>query len=478
MFGGDESPSLTPTAAKGAPQERGFLEELFGPDEEPKPAPVAKPAPTERAPKVEEIIPSRPIGGDREPVVTPSATKEPAVETPPHLGRGRFELEPQKATPEEAPAQRTAASTGTWHDDPVIKESRARMEEIRANPPQNSFQLQYYKDALAREDAIIKDRKEEIKYEQSGTVKEFVDADGNKRMMWATGPKAGQLVQAADRETKETHGPDWTKTGEEFISTLPQQDQAYVRGLVNGSIDMPKGVKQNYLVKAAMQAKPGWTPTNYGVLNQTYKEFATTAPTKAGGQLISGNAAINHAGELADLVTQLGNSNVPIWNTITNKIGDESGTEKSNIRQKFNSLLDKYVDEQNKFYKGSPGGVEERKAAHERYNVNKTPQQIIAALAEDQKAMAGKLAPLEERFKTVQKALPEEARKEYDAIGPQAKRGQKQLNDAYEKVYGRKKDLGDEQLVPAETGPTIVRTGILDGRKVIKYSDGTMKYAD
>jgi hypothetical protein len=448
LFGGDESPSLTPTVAQGAPQGGGFLEEIFGPDEEPKPAPAPRAVPAERAPRVEEIVP-QPMSKDRitptpavrqevstDAVPTPEV-REPQLTSAPHLGTGRFELPAEQRQVEDKRLAPSSDVPRSWHDDPIIKQA---MGEIKSAPlPQDADQARIYDRFVRERQGLIKERKEEIKWEQSGTVKEITDSEGNKSLIWVGGPRNGQPFVAADQGTESKKaGPDWSKTGDDFIQTLPQQDQAYVRGLVNGSIDMPKGVKQNYLVKAAMQAKPGWTPTNYGVLNQTYKEFATTAPTKAGGQLISGNAAINHAGELADLVTQLGNSNVPIWNTITNKIGDESGTEKSNIRQKFNSLLDKYVDEQNKFYKGSPGGVEERKAAHERYNVNKTPQQIIAALAEDQKAMAGKLAPLEERFKTVQKALPEEARKEYDAIGPQAKRGQKQLNDAYEKVYGHR----------------------------------------
>jgi hypothetical protein len=410
LFGGDESPSLTPTAAKGAPQERGFLEELFGPDEEPKPAPVAKPAPAERAPKVEEIIPNRPIGGDRTTEVSPVITKEPAVETPPHLGGGKFELEPQKATPEQAPAQRTAASTGTWHDDPVIKESRARMEQIRANPPQNSFQLQYYKDALAREDAIIKDRKEEIKYEQSGHIGVlYKDKYGRPVMGYTSGPKLGQPFEApagpsaGDKKTapveKNYEKDKWgNRFDEKFLGSLDPVLQDEVQAIVKGNKARPPRSKNAELVEAVTRYAPDYKENLYSEKKAQDLDYnAKTTLQSAGGQMVAANTGLDHAVELSRITEDLHNKG-GILGKAMNAFEHRSFLNDDPAGRAWRFNRDTLTEELTKLFKGGMGSAGEIAEKVKNLDVSNSPAEIHRTLEQATKLLTGRTNYLAEKY--------------------------------------------------------------------------------
>jgi hypothetical protein len=66
----------------------------------------------------------------------------------------------------------------------------------------------------------------------------------------------------------------------------------------------------------------------------------------------------------------------------------------------------------------------------------------------------------------------------YPVISEQSSSVVQKIEDAYKRSGGKFAPKETKTSESKSEGPSITRTGTLNGRKVIQYSDGTTKYAD
>src|ERR1700682_2053567 len=103
------------------------------------------------------------------------------------------------------------------------------------------------------------------------------------------------------------------------------------------SLDTPVGALDNTTGKQVMVtrkdiiANPGrFAPVSADVstpvIKQTLKEYASTKPNTAGGNIIAFNTAMAHLGLLNDAIDALGNGNMKIFNSIGQKYKEQTGS--------------------------------------------------------------------------------------------------------------------------------------------------------
>ena len=355
-------------------------------------------------------------------------------------------LEDQKAAHENY-YKKLTAEPGVAASDKEEKKPASPMDEyerILKIPATDAYEAARKKEILdALEFKIQRADKEKGKLGKIGT-----DEFGQDVIGYIEGPKdwigktPGQIrsgnVVAGDKGAEPEQGEiNWKLTGDDFIKQLPESKQAYLKGIISGREKVPDNKFGRIWAQMAHQADPNFDQSDYESRKKMRVNYADTSPTKTGGQIIAGNTAIGHAGELADLALKLDNYSSDIINKPINWVKDRFGGEAAETLERYRTLVDKYAVEKTKFYQGTAGGVEERRAAREMFSPDKSPRALVGALMQDRMDMESKLIPLQETWKkTMHENLPDEVGKQYEIVGPHAKKMTATLNDAYRKTVG------------------------------------------
>lgn len=120
---------------------------------------------------------------------------------------------------------------------------------------------------------------------------------------------------------------DPSKTGPEYLKTIPQGNQEIVRGLLDGTVSLPTGTTlKSPLWQSALasvkHADPAWNQA-------AFKQYADTrkwATTGQGGQLINNiNTASYHLDKLRADIQALHNGNFSLINKIGNTVSQATG---------------------------------------------------------------------------------------------------------------------------------------------------------
>jgi hypothetical protein len=241
------------------------------------------------------------------------------------------------------------------------------------------------------------------------------------------------------------------KEGEEYLKTLPADVQNEVRGIAEGHLELPKGVRGQAIWKAVTNYEPGFDMTKYNARKAMRTGYTDQTGTKPGAQILFGNTAIGHGAELAELAVSLDNYDPEILNKPMNWLRENYGGDFAEKVNRYNALRHKYVDEMQKFYKGSGGGTaEERNAAAAILDPNKGPRALVSALYEDARDMESKLIPLQEKWR---ETMGPQAG-DYKILGDNAQRQLKKLGKIYQEKTGKEAEFhGDVSLDEQRTTP-------------------------
>lgn len=190
---------------------------------------------------------------------------------------------------------------------------------------------------------------------------------------------------------------DTTKTGEEYLATLPPSMAAQVKQLSEGRLAMPTGAalrspKVAQLMAAAAQYDPTLDQVDAATRRKTRLEFTSG---KAAQNITSFNTVLHHIDTLEHAANDLNNGSIPAWNWVANKAASAGGDPRV---AKFNSAKQAVVDELERAFRGSSGTLAGIQGWEENLNAAQSPAQIKGVLKQMASLLSGRIEALGEQY--------------------------------------------------------------------------------
>ena len=119
---------------------------------------------------------------------------------------------------------------------------------------------------------------------------------------------------------------DSSKSGEDYLKTLPADDRALVKGIAEGKVNpttlSTKGGHREHIMNEVLKYNPDYDQQEYGVTGKTEKDFATG---KQGNSVRAFNVALEHLDTLGKLGDALNNNDTQGINKVANVWKTQTG---------------------------------------------------------------------------------------------------------------------------------------------------------
>lgn len=169
-------------------------------------------------------------------------------------------------------------------------------------------------------------------------------------------------------------------TGDDFLKTLPPNDQPVVKAVLDGRYPIPTGKaatspEWQRVVQLATQADPTFDAGNYPARAAARKDF-TSGPTS---KTITGlNTLAHHINTLNSSIDGLDNGSLQTLNTVGNFFNNRTGNPKV---VKFQVAANAVADEAAKVFAGSGSALADREKLASMFDSSMSPAQLKAATA-------------------------------------------------------------------------------------------------
>lgn len=280
--------------------------------------------------------------------------------------------------------------------------------------------------------------------------------------------KAGQIQMLQTiRDQNPVGTPKWTTYDAAMKSVSGEQDQLvalaklkmdsdktygsaetmepYAQSIANYQTQLPAVRSQTpasqALIARVLQINPGFDQTKFGVIQKASEDFATGPQ---GNTVRALNVAISHLNTLSNLSDALQNGDKPALNKIGNQYKEQTGQA---APTNFAAARDIVANEVTKAVTAGGGTGGDRDKAQETINAAQSPAQLKGAISTYQQLLGGQRQGLATQYKGAT------GRTDFETKFP----------------YGG--------AAPVATKP-VARTGMMNGRKVVQYQDGSTAYAD
>lgn len=294
--------------------------------------------------------------------------------------------------------------------------SALRQAEVKRQADQFAQNLALHKaqiEETRRYHDVAAKQKEAGANDHIGVIGE--DQFGQKIYGYTSGPNAGKPINNASAPSvggdvaDKSQSIDFSKTGDEFIQQLPEAERSKVLAIAEGRAKMPSGMGANNpnarrLYSYVTAYDPKFDVGNPEARIQTRKQFASTKPNDAGGQIIAGNTAISHLGELSKWGEKIPQHGWPTWNAAQNKWEEFTGG--ANEYKRYVTAATLFAKEAEKFYRGVGGTQHEIEALQKLLDPSMSPTQRRAAIQEQAELMRGKVEALRDQWKGVMGDAP------------------------------------------------------------------------
>lgn len=189
---------------------------------------------------------------------------------------------------------------------------------------------------------------------------------------------------------------DMSKTGAEYLATVPPKQAGVLQGMIDGTIQPPSSFAMakpywRTMVAAAKNLDPAFDENTWAGRHKMTVDMAASGNSSMGGILSNGKSAFKHLAEYTDSAADLGNAShdFPLGGKLANTqnyLGNTLGGSNTKAKIKaINDNLGHYGQESTKFYAGTGGGVEERMNALKEMNPISTSSEEMASYAEKEK---------------------------------------------------------------------------------------------
>lgn len=194
----------------------------------------------------------------------------------------------------------------------------------------------------------------------------------------------------------ETTSGDFTKTGEEFLQTIPLRDRALVKKLGDYEQD-PKtlsvrGGHREEMLKLATQYNPQYDDTQYANKRRAIAQFGSGP---IGSTVRSITVAVEHIDTLKRAADALKNGSFTPGNKVWNETAKVLGQAPPNT---FEALRDIVANEVVKGTIGTAGAMEDRKQASEKIKAQSSPEQLTGLFNGWTELMGGQVKGLERQY--------------------------------------------------------------------------------
>jgi len=194
------------------------------------------------------------------------------------------------------------------------------------------------------------------------------------------------------------------------------------------TLDTPVGALDNTTGKQVMVTKkdiignrgrysPVSADVSTPVIKQTLKEYASTKPNTAGGNLIAFNTAMAHLGLLNDAIDALGNKNLKLANSILQKYKEQTG---SPVGARYDTIKQAVSGELAKVTGSLSQG--EQEAIKGPLDKSNSPDALKGAVVSAVQIMDGKIGALHQRYVDVMHEEPDSP-----LISPEAQKVREKL---------------------------------------------------
>jgi hypothetical protein len=218
---------------------------------------------------------------------------------------------------------------------------------------------------------------------------------------------------------------DTSKTGEDYLKTIPEGLAGQVRALAEGRRAFPTGTalkdpQIQELIAAATQYDPTLDAANAATRVATRKDF-TSGPTSK--NITSLNTALGHLGTLKNAADQLENRSFPMWNTLANAAETAVGDPRV---KNFTIARDAVANELMRVFRGaSSGSMQEIEEWKNTIDSADSPAQLHAAIGKAVELLDSRLQALGDQYnrglgqsKDPITLLSPHAQAVYNALGP------------------------------------------------------------
>jgi|GEM_PF-4850642 len=156
-------------------------------------------------------------------------------------------------------------------------------------------------------------------------------------------------------------GPDSTLVGKDYLNTLPQSTQNYLKGAATGQIPVnPRSKEGQAIIKGAAQAYPD---VNISAATKFSQELGKVNAGTSGGVAVGANKTYEHIGTMADLDQGPGSGvNTALPNVfglaeLANRVGNKVVNPQN--ENAWNAAHSATVNEMARSFKGGPPGESE-----------------------------------------------------------------------------------------------------------------------
>jgi hypothetical protein len=218
---------------------------------------------------------------------------------------------------------------------------------------------------------------------------------------------------------------DKTKTGEDYLKTIPAGLAGQVRALAEGRRAFPTGTalknpQIQELIAAATQYDPTLDAANAATRVATRKDF-TSGPTAK--NITSLNTALGHLGTLKQAADGLENRSFPLWNTLANAAETAVGDPRV---KNFTIARDAVANELMRVFRGAgSGSMQEIEEWKNTIDSADSPAQLHAAIGKAVELLDSRLQALGDQYqrgmgqsKDPVTLLSPHAQKVFQALGP------------------------------------------------------------
>lgn len=189
---------------------------------------------------------------------------------------------------------------------------------------------------------------------------------------------------------------DMSKTGPEYLASLPKDQQNIVKGMAEGTIQPPSSfaLSKPYwtkMIAAAQNYDPTFDATKWSGRVAGVKDFSAG---KSSEMVRSANQTLHHVGQLLDSMDNLKNGDYPLANRVGNAVAEATG---SGAQGAFRTNAHAVAEELSKVFKGSNLSDAEIHAWEQNLHENMSPEQQRAQIAKLRDLLKGSLDALEEK---------------------------------------------------------------------------------
>jgi hypothetical protein len=199
--------------------------------------------------------------------------------------------------------------------------------------------------------------------------------------VWINNPARKPELLLNDGQTSAGPTGDPTKTGVDYLKSLPKAQAQQVQLLAEGRMPFPTGfaLRSPYwqnMLQAVGQYDPNFDAVNYNARSKTRND-ATSG--KMAGDIKALNTAIGHMGQLSRSIDGLGNYSFTPNNAVANFIANKTGDPRV---KKFETDRNAVVAETVRVFRGGVGSAGDINEWTDKLNAADSPKQLHAVVSE------------------------------------------------------------------------------------------------